>query len=91
MRQGTEVEKPEHMKKVVLKMIVDNARVSGFKSGAQGKVKFVIILRCSEKHSDPLVYLFLSFPSLEHIFLCWKLLIYNSGNLLQRKQVFSLG
>lgn len=46
-----------------------------------------IVLGCSEKRSDPLVYLFFSFPSLEHIFLCWRL-IYNSGNLLQREQVF---
>lgn len=46
-----------------------------------------LVLGCSEKRSDPLVYLFFSFPSLEHIFLCWRL-IYNSGNLLQREQVF---
>lgn len=34
MRQGTEVEKPEHMKKVVLKMIVDNAE--GFRVQIRG-------------------------------------------------------
>lgn len=79
------------MKKVVLKTIADNAE--GFRVQIRGtrESEVCIILRCSEKHSDPLVYLFLSFLSLEHIFLCWRLLIYNSGNLLQRKQVFSLG
>lgn len=51
------------------------------------KSEVCIILRCSEKRSDPLIYLFFSFPSPEHIFLCWRL-IYNSGNLLQREQVF---
>lgn len=49
--------------------------------------KVCIVLGGSEECSDPLVYLFFSFLSLEHIFLCWRL-IYNSGNLLQREQVF---
>lgn len=79
---------PEHKKKVVIREISDHSEVGlRVQTRDSRESKVCTVLGCSEKRSDPLVYLFFSFPSLEHIFLCWRL-IYNSGNLLQREQVF---
>lgn len=75
------------MKTVAVKVIADHPE--GFRAQTRGprESEVCIIPRYSETHCDPLVYLFFSFPSLEHIFLCWRL-IYNAGSLLQREQVF---
>lgn len=79
LRGGTESwRSPEHMKEVVVKVVADHPE--GFRVQTRGprESEVCVILRYSEKHCDPLVYPFSSFPSLEHIFLCWRL-IYNSG------------
>ena len=88
VRQITELEKPEFKKKVLIGKISKPSELDlRVQTRGSRENKVCIVLGCSEKHSDPLVYLFFSFPSLEHIFLCWRI-IYNSGNLLQREQVF---
>lgn len=71
----------------MVKMTADHAEDFRIRTRGPRESEVCIILRCSEEHFDPLVYLFFSFPFFEHIFLCWRL-IYNSGNLLQREQVF---
>lgn len=43
---------------------------------------------CAGKRTGLLFAWFSLFRSVEHIFICWRL-IYNSGNLLLREQVFS--
>lgn len=88
VRQITELEKPEFKKKVLIGKISKPSELDlRVQTRGSRENKVCIVLGCSEKHSDLLVYLFFSFPSLEHIFLCWRI-IYNSGNLLQREQVF---
>lgn len=76
----------EHVKGVVVKVVADHPE--GFRIQTRGsrEREVCVILRHSEKHRDPLVYPFSSFPSPEHIFLCWRL-IYISGSILPREQV----
>lgn len=87
MRQGTEVEKPRTHEESSGHDDFQPAHTGfGVQKGPKGMQSF-IVLGCSEKCSDPLVYLFFSFPPPEHIFFYWRL-IYNAGSLLQWEQVF---